>query len=407
MRTTLIFSILLFLISFSAFAQTREHTVKQGDTLAKISKHYGVSQVELKKLNGIKKEKQLELDATLLIPDTLLGNARRKHIIKSGDTIAKVAKRYKVSQKELKSLNRIKSNKHLKLGRTLAIPNKPGDKGPQKNASTKTRSKKRKVKWAGGVKGLAITGEKTEGGVNHVAVKGQTIKMIASAYNVNAKRLARRNKVGLNKPLKADTQIFIKRAKRVVPVRTPKYRPHSVQFIRFKKNKRMKIKLIKKSGGVHPRGKRALSRLLGYRNRMHPRLTLLLQRVAERFPGKPIVIISGYRKAIKRKKTQSMHTKGRALDFKVQGVPNTLVYEFISKFEKVGAGYYPNSTHVHLDTRDKKYLWTDVSGKDQGPIYVKKEDQRHFSNVEPFIQDDGSIENPTTLATNKASLRSN
>ena len=47
---------------------------------------------------------------------------------------------------------------------------------------------------------------------------------------------------------------------------------------------------------------------------LHPRLVVLLQRVADQYPGKRIEVISGQR-VRKTKRRESYHNKGQALDF--------------------------------------------------------------------------------------------
>jgi hypothetical protein len=77
-----------------------------------------------------------------------------------------------------------------------------------------------------------------------------------------------------------------------------------------------------------------------------------------------------------------------AIDFRLQGVSNELLYEYISSFNNVGAGYYPNSIHVHLDVRKRKYLWTDVSGKGEPALYVGPEDAQHWEAVHQNLLDE-------------------
>ena len=56
--------------------------------------------------------------------------------------------------------------------------------------------------------------------------------------------------------------------------------------------------------------------------------------------------------------------KGLACDFRVEGVKTTELRDYLrATFDKVGVGYYPNSTFVHLDVRkDRSAFWIDYSG---------------------------------------------
>ncbi|MBN2528350.1 MAG: LysM peptidoglycan-binding domain-containing protein [Deltaproteobacteria bacterium] len=394
MRTNLIPIVILIVLSGTSSIFADEHVIEQGDTIAMIARHYAVSSTDLKSLNGISDDSRLQLGDILIIPEKLLGNARRSHVIKQGDTISRIATKYKVDRRQLRELNRINKNEVLKLGRVLAIPNPPGDTGPTYNDSGKRTETDpdKTIKWAGGVPGLVVSGRHDSNGILHTVLEGQTLAMISRAYVVSEHQIARANKMTRRNRLQAGSEILIPGAKRPVPVRTANYKPHSVRFVRIKETKRMTIKLIRNNGLVRPQGRQALSRLMNYtRIRMHPRLADLMQRVAERFPGKEIAIYSGYRPRVRGKSKQSMHAKGRAVDFRVEGVSNALLYEFISSLDKVGAGFYPNSLHVHLDARDKKYLWTDVSGRGEKANYVEPGETGHFSEIANRITDDGEI----------------
>src|SRR5262249_26250355 len=60
---------------------------------------------------------------------------------------------------------------------------------------------------------------------------------------------------------------------------------------------------------------------------------------------------------------------GKAIDFHVVGVPNEVVRDFCRTLKNVGCGYYPNSTFVHMDVRDKDAFWIDYSKPGEPPRY--------------------------------------
>lgn len=102
---------------------------------------------------------------------------------------------------------------------------------------------------------------------------------------------------------------------------------------------------------------------------IHWRLATLLVAVAAHFPGQPLEVVSGYRHH-NRHHDGSRHTRGHALDFRIKGVPNRTLFELLrASFADVGLGYYPNSTFVHLDVRDRSTFWVDYSGPGQTPCY--------------------------------------
>jgi hypothetical protein len=121
---------------------------------------------------------------------------------------------------------------------------------------------------------------------------------------------------------------------------------------------------------------------------------IMLQKVADRFPGKDIVIYSGIRNYGKGK---GVHAEGRAIDFKVQGVNNEDLFTFIAtNFKSGGAGYYPNnhpsggSQFVHMDSRKTRMvLWVDESGRG-APSQLNKHHEvlRKIRNVPPVDNND-------------------
>jgi Bacterial protein of unknown function (DUF882) len=107
--------------------------------------------------------------------------------------------------------------------------------------------------------------------------------------------------------------------------------------------------------------------------RVEPRLVDRIQAVVDHFskPGTPakLSIISGYRPA----SVGSMHSSGRAIDFRVEGVRNEDVVTFCKTLDDTGCGFYPNSSFVHIDVRDPgagHVSWIDASGPGETPRYV-------------------------------------
>ena len=84
-----------------------------------------------------------------------------------------------------------------------------------------------------------------------------------------------------------------------------------------------------------------------------------------------IEIVSGYRH-VSRHTDRSNHTRGRAVDMRVEGVGNRRLFEVLRRsFADIGVGYYPNGTFVHLDVRDRATIWVDYSGADETPCYSR------------------------------------
>jgi uncharacterized protein YcbK (DUF882 family) len=105
--------------------------------------------------------------------------------------------------------------------------------------------------------------------------------------------------------------------------------------------------------------------------RMHPRLLRLLFQIGQHWPGQRLEVVSGYRHPTVAKNPRSPHMKGFACDFRVVGVKNTDLRDYVRKaLQHVGVGYYPNSSFVHLDVRQgPSAFWIDYSGPGENALY--------------------------------------
>ncbi|HIC97726.1 MAG TPA: LysM peptidoglycan-binding domain-containing protein [Aquificaceae bacterium] len=126
--------LLAFLLSISLLggevfaAKCRSyHRVKPGDTLWDIAKKYRLSVKDLLRANpDLKKRKYLRVGKRLCVP---YGRKRvRSYIlyrVRPGDSLQKIAKRFGVSWREIKRINGLRSNV-IRVGQKLKIPKKRG-----------------------------------------------------------------------------------------------------------------------------------------------------------------------------------------------------------------------------------------------------------------------------------------
>lgn len=127
-------------------------------------------------------------------------------------------------------------------------------------------------------------------------------------------------------------------------------------------------------------GKRARKRLTHFlrdwrtnkSKRVPERLLWYLYLVGQRFDA-PIEVVSAYRH---KERKSSRHKQGRAVDFRVVGVDNRVVWNYCKRFDNVGLGLYPNSRFIHMDVRDRSYYWIDESGPGQKAKYKDEVAQR-------------------------------
>lgn len=99
------------------------YTIKKGDNLYSIAKNYNISLEELINFNQ-QGSTLLHIGEQLLIPinnQTNNNNNNIQYVIKPGDTLYNIAKRYNTNVDEIKRINNLNTNM-LKIGETILIP---------------------------------------------------------------------------------------------------------------------------------------------------------------------------------------------------------------------------------------------------------------------------------------------
>jgi N-acetylmuramoyl-L-alanine amidase len=167
------------------------HTVRRGETLEGIARRYGVSVSEIRKWNklgrgkvkvgqrlivGVKEVKEEEKVKKEAIKKEEAKEEAIYHIVKRGETLDKIAKKYGISVKELKELNNLKSNK-VYVGQRLII------KKEEKIEAKKTKAEKISEKEY----------------IYHTVRRGETLEGIARRYGVSVSEIRKWNKLGRGK----------------------------------------------------------------------------------------------------------------------------------------------------------------------------------------------------------------
>jgi len=365
-----------------------KYVVQAGDSVAKVADFHGVSQDDLRAANELGPDEALKAGDEIVIPTSLRGGAANGHVIRKGDTLASVAKEHGVTARALAAANKIGKGTALKLGRTLVIP-EPEEVDEEDKIPPAARSK------------LVVSGEKIPGGVRHTVQPGQTLWIIARAYNVKGGAIAVRNGIATDTPLTVGQTLFVPGAKEPVPVRVKGYAAQPIHFVRVWNNASVATRLLNKAGRLLPDARRKVSALAGARTKtkrvktrlLNPRLLQMVQRVAERWPGQTVEIVSGYRPRMHGR--ESRHSMAKALDFRIRGVSNRELYEFCKELPNSGCGYYPNSVFVHMDTREKSATWVDYSAPGERPKYKRpadaKPDEAQDAEAEADFEEAGDV----------------
>lgn len=107
-------------IPLSEVVLVNEYIVKSGDSLYSIANKYNTTVNELKSLNNLSNN-TLSIAQVLKLPKVDEIVTVNEYIVKSGDSLYSIAKKYNTSVDELKSLNNLTSNM-LSVGQKLNIP---------------------------------------------------------------------------------------------------------------------------------------------------------------------------------------------------------------------------------------------------------------------------------------------
>ena len=96
------------------------YTVKSGDSLWSISRKFGVTVNDLKKVNNLSSN-LLSIGQNLIIPGKKNNTSSNEYVVKKGDTLYGIANKYNVSIDNLKSYNNL-STDSLSIGQKIKIP---------------------------------------------------------------------------------------------------------------------------------------------------------------------------------------------------------------------------------------------------------------------------------------------
>ncbi|MGB5809079.1 MAG: LysM peptidoglycan-binding domain-containing protein [Polyangiales bacterium] len=263
--------------------------------------------------------------------------AQRKHTVKEGQTLGAIAKRYRVSVTNLAAANRLKKTSSLRVGQVLRVPPK---------------------------------------GVVFV-YPGQTLIGIAKLNKVSVKALAGANGLKRDASLRVGQRLELPgyRAKAEETQADNKTLSGTVILERPASKETLRVRLFDSRGRVNVKGRQSLARFLRDREsgdvrRPHPRLMRTLTRVSDHFNGRTIIVVSAYRSAKNGESKTSRHSTGEAIDIRVEGVPNEVLRDYCLTLERVGVGYYPRSSFIHIDVRPQAAYWVDWSRPGEPALYL-------------------------------------
>lgn len=279
-----------------------------------------------------------------------LGHAQRVHVVRSGQSLARIAARYQVRVSDLAAANGLATSASLRPGQELTVP---------------------------------------EAGVAYVQ-RGQTLSDIARHAGCTVEELVRLNRLRSATGLRVGQRLVLPgyeapRGGRGPRADQPRWgRPRApgvVTLYRVATRQRTRFRLVDARGRATRASIRRMAQLMRPRDARprdrfpNPpaRLLQMLARISDHFGGRVVHVVSGFRHAGGYTRETSQHTHGNALDIRIDGVPNTELRDFVrSTFDRVGVGYYPRSTFVHVDARDRSAYWVDWSRPGEAPQYQRR-----------------------------------
>ena len=221
-------------------SQWTTYRLQQGETLAQVAGRSGMTEDELRKVNGIPKGRRVLANSTLLVRSTgtedqqdiaaELANAKLQlsptttwrrvtYRVRSGDTLSGIARRWRITMKSIVTANRLRSDR-LRVGQrlVLTVPNVPRQAIASTQRSESSQHVIHRVR-----SGETLT-------KIYTVKAGDTLSTIASRYGVSVVRLKRANRLSgdslrIGDRLEIPTPVTVSEApKRVAQSRTHRVR---------------------------------------------------------------------------------------------------------------------------------------------------------------------------------------
>lgn len=116
--------------SKSARRNSGKHVVRRGDTLWSIARSHSISMDRLVSTNGLQRDSTLSVGQVLNIPGTAtlastnpdsVSSDPTTYIVRAGDTISRIANKFRVSISDVLGWNRLKPSSVIKPGQRLVM----------------------------------------------------------------------------------------------------------------------------------------------------------------------------------------------------------------------------------------------------------------------------------------------
>lgn len=207
MRLIQVITFFLFFCSSVVFSQkTIKHTVVSGESIYSIAKKYDVSESDIYELNPKSKGALLQLKTVLLIPNKNSKSKNKKestssknvnpetHVVESGESLYKIAKKYDISLEKLKELNPDIKHEAIQIGDKIVISAKKETIKPK----TTSQSQPKNAEIVANTNTTSVNMDASLsldelGNQVHKVTKGETLYKLSKKYKVSVKDLEEMN----------------------------------------------------------------------------------------------------------------------------------------------------------------------------------------------------------------------
>ena len=209
MKLFQIITFFLFFCSSIVYSQkTIKHTVVSGESIYSIAKKYDVSESDIYELNPKSKGALLQLKTVLLIPNkkskskknkevSSSKNSNETHVVESGESLYKIAKKYDISLEKLKELNPDINPESIQIGDKIVVSAKKvkeatkEKEAPKENKPKETKTVVAEIPNPTNMDANLCTDEL--GNKVHTVTKGETLYRLSKKYKVSVKDLEEMN----------------------------------------------------------------------------------------------------------------------------------------------------------------------------------------------------------------------
>lgn len=202
-----------------------KHRVRQGETLASIAGKYKTSEREIRNANEFLRKRPLAAGQRINVPmHTARGGAAAAqkpdgvitHKVQKGDTLASLSRTYGVAISDIKKVNHMGGD-ILKVGQTLKIEKarstpQPPPEEPKKEIRTEGRDKAKGKAKAETESAPAETDKAAEGPAakKYTVKKGDTLGKIARANRMTIDQLRKMNRLKPKEPIRPGQVLLVK-----------------------------------------------------------------------------------------------------------------------------------------------------------------------------------------------------